>query len=302
MVRKGTDSLFEGKRKDSGAKASEPKPSSEVHPRNTLNDLTGTEWVKFTKSWVKCDGKKWQFTKDIEMHPASFPPELIAEFIRFFTKEGQVVLDPFVGCGSTLQACIETGRRGIGIELSPKYYEATVKRMTQVQPPLLEDYYPPQVIHGDAQDLSKMDLSPIDFCITSPPYCNMLHTSRGGVKSTAKKRAELGLDQVYSDDPRDLGNIDEYSIYLQTLRSIFDQVYDLLRDGRYLVVILQNIRLPGGEMLPVAWDLAKLLGQKYVLRQEKIWVQDQKMLGVWGYPTTYVSNVHHHYCLIFQKV
>ena len=59
--------------------------------------------------------------------------------------------------------------------------------------------------------------------------------------------------------------------------------------------------LPNGDMLPIAWDIARVLSPTYRLRQERIWVQDQKMLGIWGYPTTYVSNVHHHYCLVFRK-
>ena len=55
------------------------------------------------------------------------------------------------------------------------------------------------------------------------------------------------------------------------------------------------------EMKPLAWDLAKRLNEKFILKQERIWCQDNKTLGIWGYPTVYISNVHHHYCLVFQK-
>ena len=38
-----------------------------------------------------------------------------------------------------------------------------------------------------------------------------------------------------------------------------------------------------------------------MFKGEKIWCQDNKKLGIWGYPSEFVSNVHHHYCLIFKK-
>ncbi|MHB2020957.1 MAG: TRM11 family SAM-dependent methyltransferase [Candidatus Xenobia bacterium] len=267
-----------------------------VHPRNTLNALSGREWIRFTKSWVKCDGKRRDFTDDILMHPASFPPELAMEFINFFTRPGDTVLDPFAGCGSTLDACVRTGRKGIGVELSPKWVEACRRRMQALQAPDV------RVLNADAQRLSELDLPTIDFCFTSPPYWSMLRWSRGGVKSTHKKRAETGLDTVYGDDVQDLGNVADYEQYRSGLVAVFGKLYPRLRNGGFLVIVLQNIRLPSGEMVPVAWDLARDLAHLYVLRQERIWVQDQKMLGIWGYPTTYVSNVHHHYCLILQKV
>jgi DNA modification methylase len=141
----------------------------------------------------------------------------------------------------------------------------------------------------------------IDFVITSPPYWSMLRTSRGGVESASKQRKKKGLDTYYSEEIRDLGNIDDYHEFIEALYNIFSKVYDVMKEGGYMVVITQNVMTEDGEMKPLAWDLAKRLSDKFVLKQERIWCQDNKPLGIWGYPTTYVSNVHHHYCLIFQK-
>ncbi|MEM2146871.1 MAG: DNA methyltransferase [Candidatus Jordarchaeaceae archaeon] len=255
--------------------------------RNRLNDLTGTEWAKFTRSWFIHNPEPRK--GDEILHPAKFPESLIEEFILFFTKEGELVLDPMAGTGSTLVACDNTGRRGIGIELVKKWADIARKRTKQT------------IIQADALELDKLNLPTVDFCITSPPYWNMLRKSRGHVKSVAHIRKELGLDIYYSDIPEDIGNIAEYSEYLNALYKVFEQVYHVLRNNRYLVVIIQNIRTEEGEMIPVAWDLAKKLSTLYVLKQERIWCQNNKMLGIWGYPFTYVSNVHHHYCLIFEK-
>ena len=141
-----------------------------------------------------------------------------------------------------------------------------------------------------------------DFLMTSPPYWNMLRKSRGGNETVHKEREENGLPIYYSDLVLDVGNIESYEEYIERLGQIFDRISPLLKDKAYLVIVAQNMRDVDGHMKPIAWDLAKRLSKTYALRQEMIWCQDNKRLGCWGFPTTYVSNVHHHYCLVLQKI
>mgnify|MGYP005855227581 CR=1 FL=1 len=56
-------------------------------------------------------------------HSAVFPDALPEWFIKLFTKEGDTVLDPFMGSGTTIRVAKRMGRNGIGIELLPQYYE-----------------------------------------------------------------------------------------------------------------------------------------------------------------------------------
>ena len=83
--------------------------------RNDLNDLTGKEWIKFTRTWFVCDSPRYWQNRQTELHPARFPEEMVAEFLGFFTKRGGAVLDPFAGSGATLVACAENGRTGVGV-------------------------------------------------------------------------------------------------------------------------------------------------------------------------------------------
>jgi site-specific DNA-methyltransferase (adenine-specific) len=62
-------------------------------------------------------------------HPAPFPVALAERCIRLFTYEGDVVLDPFMGSGSTAIACKNTNRKWIGFEKSKKYCELAEKRL-----------------------------------------------------------------------------------------------------------------------------------------------------------------------------
>lgn len=65
---------------------------------------------------------------------AAFPVELPAWFIRLFTLPGDVVLDPFVGSGTTAMAAVQLRRQYIGIDISPEYCALAVQRVGPVQP------------------------------------------------------------------------------------------------------------------------------------------------------------------------
>jgi len=264
-----------------------------VADEKRLNLFEAKDWMIFTKSWF-IHNPPPRDEKE-ELHPAKFPEPLIKNFIEFFTQPTEIVLDPFLGTGSTLVGCDMSNRQGIGVELEERY--ADVARRRTKQP----------VIVGDARNLDELDIlkdlkGKIDFAITSPPYWNMLKKSRGHVRSVSKIREELGADVFYSGKMENLENVEDYEEYLNALHLIFSKVHKLLRPNRYLVVIIQNILTEEGEMKPVAWDLAKKLSGLFLLKQERIWCQDNKPLGCWGYPYRYVSNVHHHYCLVFERV
>ncbi|MHA1247557.1 MAG: DNA methyltransferase [Candidatus Thorarchaeota archaeon] len=265
-----------------------------------LNDLDAKAWVRATKSWFVINPRRRN--REQLTHPAKYPEELAERFITFFTRAGQWVLDPFAGVGSTLIAAKRAGRNSVGVELVPEFAD-----IARIALDGIESSCSAHVLVGDSRDLgnllrSWMDPVPLfDFVMTSPPYWNMLHKSRGNNETVHKSRGEKGLPQVYSSLSEDLGNIESYDEYLNGVMAVFRQVKTLIRPGSYLVVVVQNIRDVNGVLRPVAWDLALALSRLFALRQEQIWCQDNKRLGCWGYPTTYVSNVHHHYCLVFER-
>jgi 16S rRNA G966 N2-methylase RsmD len=307
------------------------------HPRNLLNDLTGRDWLKFTKSWFICDSRRYHKNKSTELHPARFPEEMVAEFLQFFTKRGGWVLDPFCGSGATLIAALEQGRNAVGIELSEKYVEITSRRLPpdspayvlqtdarEVDNPALWSALPVRVGRASSPPAEEGDTTPgapdptlemagwkpaprggdlpqFDFLLTSPPYFDMLHHPRGGVKSKHQERIEAGLDQVYSPHPQDLGNLADYDQFIESLGDIFDRCRAVVKRGKYMVVVIQNLRAPGGEILPLAWDLTRRVSRTWLFQGERIWCQNSKRLGIWGYPSIFVPNYHHHYCLIFRN-
>jgi site-specific DNA-methyltransferase (adenine-specific) len=73
-------------------------------------------------------------------HPAPFPVELPRRLIELYTYEGDLVLDPFLGSGSTLVAAKQARRRGIGVDLDPTYVALATKRVAAASPePLVHE-------------------------------------------------------------------------------------------------------------------------------------------------------------------
>ncbi len=65
------------------------------------------------------------------LHPTTKPLDLVAQFIKWHTTAGQLVLDPFMGSGTTLRAAKDLGRRAVGIEIEERYCEIAVRRLAQ---------------------------------------------------------------------------------------------------------------------------------------------------------------------------
>ncbi len=269
---------------------------------NKLNNLDPKSWLKFQKSWFIHNPPPRR--KEALRHPAKFPETLVQEFLEFFTKPEQVVLDPMSGTGSTNIAALRTGRHCYGIELNPSY--AGMARHLIAQERFLMgkagNEIVSEIITGDAarmpEYVKQRQIPMIDYVITSPPYWNMLHAQ--GAKTQKERRESSNLDVVYSDDPNDLGNIQEYDQFIEQLIFIYCSLQPYLREGAYLTIIVKNIK-KGGKIYPLAWDIGRELGKSYTLKDEKIWCQDNIRLFPYGMGNAWVSNTLHHYCLQFRN-
>lgn len=269
---------------------------------NRLNDLDTKTWIKFQKSWFIHNPPPRK--KEVLLHPAKFPELMAQEFIEFFTKRDQVVLDPMVGTGSTLIAALRSNRNSYGIELNPQYAEIARQEILKERQSSGEvaSGLASMVITGDAsyamELLAEQQVPQVDYVLTSPPYWDMLHAR--GAQAQKARRMNENLDVVYSQDPADLGNVTDYEQFLTRLGQVYLDLQPILRPGAYMTIIVKNIK-KGGRLYPLAWDLAHLLGQVYTLKDEKLWLQDDIRLAPYGMGSAWVSNTFHHYCLQFRK-
>jgi DNA modification methylase len=267
-------------------------------PSNKLNDLEPKAWLKFQKSWFIHNPPPRK--KGVLVHPAKFPETMAQEFIEFFTKKGQTILDPMAGTGSTLVAALRAGRNSYGIELNTKYAGIARHIIAEERASLGQQVegLKSEVIHADATRALDLRLPTFDYVLTSPPYWDMLRAK--GAHTQKKRRAASDLDVFYSDDPNDLGNMDNYEAFLAKLVNIYARLKPLLREKAYLTIIVKNVK-KGGRIYPLAWDLGRELGRTYTLKDEKMWLQDNQSLAPYGLGSAWVSNTFHHYCLQFRN-
>lgn len=110
-----------------------------AHSGPTWQRDTPDEWRKTKDTvggWIDLTSNVWRIQPEgrgakTGNHPAPFPVELASRCIRLSTWPGEIVLDPFMGSGSTLIAARDLGRRAIGIEVSEAYCEIAAKRLDQ---------------------------------------------------------------------------------------------------------------------------------------------------------------------------
>lgn len=283
------------------SRTSEAPGKKLVDPRNILNDLTSSEWLSETVSvWNQRGlGAKHPDAQIERQHPAPFSFTDVSRLVRFFTKRGGVVLDPFVGVGSTLKACALEGRKGIGFELNSKYARLAEKRLRTEVRDLWATTEGQQIRLGDARELIKhVKRDSVDFIITSPPYWSILHKEDHKARQERKRH---GLDTRYSNEHGDLGNITDYNCFLKELASILGACGRALKPKKYMSIIVSDFRDKSRFVMFHA-DLAKALEDySFELRGLTVLYQRHKRVFPYGYPYGYVPNIHHQYILILQN-
>jgi DNA modification methylase len=285
------------RKKSAGAETAQIKT---VDPRNALNDLTSTEWLPETISvWNQRGlGANHPDAQIEREHPAPFSFTDVSRLIRFFTKQGEVVLDPFVGVGSTLKACALEGRRGIGFELNSKYAKLARKRL-QIETKAADQSFSQEVITGDSRKLiAKLPDNSIDLVVTSPPYWNILHKED---HKANQERRDRDLDTRYSDDKRDLGNIHDYGQFLEELGSILGECGRALRPKKHMAIVVSDFRDKSKFVMFHADLVRELEKYKFELRGLTVLYQRHKRVFPYGYPYAYVPNIHHQYIVIVQN-
>ncbi len=293
------------------------------HPANELNELSGEEWLYFTKS-------VWSTAYPSELghalrkaHGANKPPRLMARLIEFFTRSGELVLDPFAGVGGTLLgAAIARGpRRALGLELDPRWaavYE-TVLAAAQAERdgagPLLADLgaqdpggprsFDPSGLElrvGDAVEfLAELPDDAVDFVATDPPYNIQLPLTMAG-GPLAERHANRRTDYaMIGDDPADLANSPDYGTYLDRMEGVLRELHRVLRPGRYATVIVRDA-YQGGRYLFTAADLAARASDVgFVPKGDLVWYQAGTRLRPYGYPRSFVPNIAHQHILVLRR-
>lgn len=293
-----------------------------VHAGNTLNELTGEEWLYFTKSlWTTAYPSELGHAAR-KAHGANKPPRLMARLIEYFTKGDELVLDPFAGVGGTLlgAAICRRPRRAIGFELEPRWvavYEGVVRDALAERDglgPVLTDLgandpggprsFDPsgcRIELGDATRLiDGLADGSVDFIATDPPYNPQLKITMAGGKlaeTHANRRTDYAM---ITADPADLANAASYEEFLERMGALFVSLRRVLKDKRYAVVIVRDAYQDGQYRFTGSDLAARAAAAGLVPKGDLIWYQAGTRLRPYGYPKGFVPNIVHQHILVFR--
>jgi len=261
-------------------------------PDNHINCLTPKEWVRNQVAIWELYYEKRDI-RDKDIHPAVFPIALPKKCIELFTHKGELVLDPFVGIGTTLLAARDLERNAIGFDINSKYIEFIKKRLSQIDMSLFSESTQQLAICDDAINIQQyIDEEMISLCVTSPPYANMLNLERlnKSLRSDLRENKHYKKVQQYSNNPRDLGTM-KLKEYINALAEIYKRILPLLKPKAHCVINVNDL-WENNQRYPTHSYIIKAMEEiGYELRNIIIW--DKRNLvnkvGIFGWPSNYIT-------------
>jgi len=256
---------------------------------NRLNCMTAKEWIKSQLG-------VWQFNyegrdiRDKNLHPATFPLSLAKRVIELFTHEGELVIDPFVGSGTTLLAAQDLNRNAVGFDLQENYIELCQERLVSNN---LFNQAQQTAIHDDALNINQyFEPETVKLIWTSPPYANLLNRKRKNKSRRGDERKNEQFDKVeqYSQDPRDLGTM-SLEKYTEVMGDIYEQLLPLLQPKGHCVINVPDMWWENKRITIHVALVEELRRRGYELRNIIIWDRTNivNRIGIFGWPSNYIT-------------
>jgi DNA modification methylase len=259
------------------------------------------------KEWLKSQIGVWQFfyeKRDIrkkDLHPATFPISLSNKIIKLFSHEGELVVDPFVGSGTTLLSSQDLNRNAVGFDLQEEYINLCKDRLIQEN---LLNSSKQIAVHDDALNIPLyFENNTISLIWTSPPYANLLNRKRKNKSRRDRKNDQYLKVEQYSQDPRDLGTM-SLDNYTKEIGNIFENIYPLLKPKGHCVINVPDMWWENKRITIHVSIIQELRKRGYELRNTIIWDRTNivNQIGIFGWPSNYITmGTTFEYLLDFWK-
>ncbi len=259
------------------------------------------------REWMVSQIGVWQLVyekrdiRDKERHPATFPISLSKKIVSLFSHEGELVLDPFVGSGTTLVAAQDLNRNSLGFDLSEIYIGLCNERLDQS---IAINKCSQIAIQDDARNIKEyLPPNSVSLIWTSPPYANLLNKQRKNKSRRDRDNGQLNKIEQYSQDKRDLGT---YSVeeWAMAMGDIFEDLLHLLKPKAHCVVNVPDFWWENKRITLHIVLVEELRKRGYELRNTIIWDRTNIVnnIGIFGWPSNYITmGTTFEYLLDFWK-
>ena len=248
------------------------------------------------KEWIKCQLGVWQFyyegrdIRDKTKHPATYPIALARKCIELFSHKGELVVDPFMGSGTTLVAARDVDRNALGFDINPDYVVLSEKRLSQDSLFSQTQQLP---ILADARNISQyLDKESIACIVTSPPYANLLNRKRlnKSRRGSERKNEQYQKVEQYSQLPEDLGTL-PLEEYAKAMAEIFEKLLPLLKKKGHCIINVPDMWWENERITIHIAVIEALRSVGYELRNTIIWDRTNIVnnIGIFGWPSNYIT-------------
>lgn len=225
-------------------------------------------------TWAVHDGR----------YRGNWPPQVPNNIIRRYSSEGELVLDPFVGGGTTVIESWLLGRRSIGLDVSPHALSITRKRIAEMEENApkgkLDPSLRPTIYQGDARDLSFLKNESIDLLCAQPPYLNALRYTK------------------YS--PNDLSHLKDEKEFCKEFKIVAQESFRVLKKGKICAVQIGDTR-KDGDLVPLGFlILRELLAAGFKIKDIVIKLQYADR-SVAFYRNLKALRIAHEYIFVMKK-
>ncbi len=263
---------------------------------NRVNDLTGREWVFWTRSVITKPYPPNLQHGLRNRHGGQKPPDLCADLLRVFTKEGQTVLDPFMGVGGTLLGASQCGRRAVGIDINPEWIGIYREVCA------LEGLAEQDTIEGDASAaLRALAGRTFDCVLTDVPYWSMdtVSRSRGTWKRVGAPARPVRASKLSAFHS---GAYRTKAEWLERMAEIFTLAASLLKPDGYLLSFIGDMYRDNRYHCLSAELAAVIAGiPGMVWKASLVWYDVSKKLHLYGYQYSYIPSLIHQNVLVFRR-
>jgi len=216
----------------------------------------------------------------------NWAPQVARNLILRYSNEGDIVLDAFVGSGTTLIETKLTNRRGIGVDINEDAIMLTRDRLRFSS--LNDNFLEQKTYVGDARHMNFLKDNSIDLIATHPPYVNIIPYTMN-----SNKNVDGDLSKIHS--------LDEFC---GEMGKVAKEFYRVLKPNRYCAILIGDTRRHK-HVVPVSFRIMQVfLNNGFVLKEDIIKVQhNTKMASIWSkksVQSNFLLLMHEH-LFVFRK-
>lgn len=248
------------------------------------------------RDWMKNQIGVWQFMyeprdiRDKKVHPAVFPIAMAKRVIEQFTHKGELVLDPFVGSGTTLLAAQDLERNALGFDLKQEYADLSNSRVSE---PPGDSRCRQMAFCDDARNIAnRVAPGTVKLAFTSPPYANILNRERKNKsrRGDLRQNEQFGKVEQYSQDPRDLGTL-EADDFEREISEVFRLMMPVFDEKAHVIINITDAWIDG-KRVPLHINIINAMrAAGYEFRNTIIWDRRNLVnkIGIFGWPSSYIT-------------